>query len=116
MNTITGDTNPQGSGRIQVFGVGVLAGAALGAGLMMWLAPRAAAEARRTVTDSANALREATTEGFQQARDHVRATMNDVGARGLGVRDEVADAVEHGALEVARVAVAVKTMPPLRQL
>jgi hypothetical protein len=116
MNTITGDTNPEGSGRIQMFGAGVLAGAALGAGLMMWLAPRAAAEARRTVVDSANALREATTEGYQQAREHVVAAMNDVGARGLGVRDEVADAVEHGAREVARVAVAVKTVPLPRQL
>jgi gas vesicle protein len=116
MNTITGETNPAGSRPLQLFTFGVVAGTALGAGLMMWLAPRAAREARRAVTDSVNAFREGASEGLQQARVHMVSAINDVAARGLGVRDDVADAVEHGAHEVARVAVAVKTVSPSRPL
>jgi gas vesicle protein len=116
MNTIAGDTNPSGSRRVRFFAVGVLAGTALGAGLMMLLAPRAAAEARRTVADSARAFGEAGTEGYREARAHVISAISDVTARGQGIRDDVADSVADGAREVVRVAVAAKTVPPLRQL
>ena len=97
------------------FTVGLVAGTVIGAGLMMWLAPRAADEARRTVTDSANALRDRATEQFGQAGRRVTAAVDELAAKGYGIRDSVADAVAHGAHEVERVAVAVK-VPPSRQL
>ena len=90
------------------FALGVVAGTVLGAGLMMWLAPRATAEARRTVADSANAFRERTAGRVDHVGRRVVAAVDDLAAKGYGLRDDVADAVAHGAKEVERVAVAVK--------
>jgi gas vesicle protein len=98
------------------FALGVLAGTVMGAGLVMWLAPRAAAEARRTVTDSANAFREGVTERYGETSQRLVSAVDDLAARGLGVRDGVADAVVRGARHVERVAVAVKAVPPSNQL
>ena len=98
------------------FAQGLLFGSVLGAGLVLLLAPRAAAEARRTLTDSANSLRDATTDQYGQARRRVVATVDEVVARGAGVRNDVADAIGRGAREVERVAVSVKTVPPAREL
>ena len=97
------------------FAQGVLFGSVLGAGLVLLLAPRAAAEARRTLADSANSLRDATTDQYDQARRRVVATVDEVVARGAGVRNDVADAIGRGAREVERVAVSVKTVPPARE-
>ena len=83
---------------------------------VLLLAPRAAAEARRTLADSANSLRDATTDQYDQARRRVVATVDEVVARGAGVRNDVADAIGRGAREVERVAVSVKTVPPAREL
>ena len=67
--------------------LGFLAGTAVGAGLMMWLAPRAAAELRRRVTDTAA----------------------DLGSRVQTVRDGVADGVIRGVQHVERMANAAKS-------
>ena len=67
--------------------LGFLAGTAVGAGLMMWLAPRAAAELRQRVTDTANGL----------------------GTRAQAVRDGVADGVVRGVQHIERVANAAKS-------
>jgi gas vesicle protein len=98
------------------FAQGLLFGSVVGAGLVLLLAPRAAAEARRTLTDSANSLRDATTDQYGQARRRVVATVDEVVASGAGVRNDVADAIGRGAREVERVAVSVKTVPPAREL
>ena len=87
------------------FGRGLLAGSVLGAGLMMLLTPRATAEARRTLSDSANALKDAATEQYGQARRRVVAAVDDLSAKGESVRDDAADAIARGAREVERVAV-----------
>jgi len=98
------------------FTIGLVAGTVIGAGLMMWLAPSATEEARRTVADSANALRDRATEEFGHAGRRVSIAVDELAAKGYGIRDNVADAVAHGAHEVERVAVAVKAVPPSRQL
>lgn len=67
--------------------IGFLAGTAVGAGLMMWLAPRAAAEIRQRVTDKAT----------------------DLGHRAQAVRDGVADGVARGAQHIERAANAAKS-------
>lgn len=97
------------------FAFGVLAGTVFGAGLMMFLAPRAAAEARRTVADSASALRDRTADQLGQAGRRVVVAVDDLAAKGYGLRDDLADAVVNGAHEVERVAVAVKAVPPPRR-
>jgi gas vesicle protein len=94
------------------FTLGVLAGTVIGAGLVMWLSPRTVAESRRTVIDAAADLRDRAAEQFGQAGRRVSAVIDDLSAKGYGLRDDAADAVAHGAHEVERVAVAVKAMPP----
>jgi gas vesicle protein len=69
------------------FLIGLIAGTVVGAGLTMWLAPRATSELRERVADSAKKL----------------------ATRASGIRDNVADAVATGAHEVERFAKAVKT-------
>ena len=66
--------------------IGLIAGTVVGAGLTMWLAPRAASELRTRVADSAKAL----------------------GKRASDIRDDVASAVATGAHEVERFAKAAK--------
>ena len=69
------------------FMIGLLTGTFVGAGLAVWLAPKAAAELRGRIADAAGEL----------AR------------KGNGIRDEVADKVARGAHEVERLAVAARS-------
>ena len=80
------------------FVFGLLAGAAVGAGLTAWFAPKAAAELRKQVTDSARRF-------GKRAADVV----DDFASKGNGVRDEVAGTVARAAHEVERVATAVRS-------
>ena len=84
------------------FVVGLLTGAFVGAGLMMWLAPRTASELRRRVADSAKDLSSRASEQYQQASTRVGEAVDELTRKGQGVRDDVADAVARGAHEVAR--------------
>ena len=84
------------------FVVGLLTGTFVGAGLMMWLAPRAASELRRRVTDSAKDLSSRASEQYQQASTRVGEAVDELTRKGQGVRDDVADAVARSAHEVAR--------------
>jgi gas vesicle protein len=76
------------------FVFGLFTGTLVGAGLAMWLAPRAS-------------------EKYQQASAHVGRKVAEFTRRGRDVRDDIAGAVArgahevaHGALEVERVAIA----------
>jgi gas vesicle protein len=83
------------------FVVGLLTGTFVGAGLIMWLAPRTASELRRRVADSAKDLGSRASERYQQASTRVGEAVNELTRKGQGVRDDVADAVARGAREVA---------------
>lgn len=72
------------------FAIGLLTGTFVGAGLMLWLAPRMITELRQRVT----------------------ASVDDLTRKGQGVRDDVADVVARGAHEVERFAIAAKTSAP----
>jgi gas vesicle protein len=82
--------------------IGFLAGAAVGAGLMMWLAPRAASEMRQRVTDAAKSLRKRTTDRYEEASAHVDEVMDELTKKGQAIRDEAAETVARGAREVER--------------
>jgi len=76
------------------FVFGLFTGTFVGAGLAMWLAPRAS-------------------QTYQQASARVGKTVSDLTRRGRDVRDDIAGAVArgahevaHGALEIERVATA----------
>ena len=84
------------------FVIGLMTGTCIGAGLAMWLAPRAASEVRERMAESARSLGKRASEQYQQASARVGETVDDLTRKGQGVRDDVADAVAQGAREVAR--------------
>jgi len=83
------------------FAIGLLTGTFVGAGVMLWLAPRLMAEVRQQVTDTAN-----------KVTMRISDAVDDLTRKGQGVRDGVADVVARSAHEVERVAVAAKTSSP----
>lgn len=91
------------------FVIGMLAGTFVGAGLMMWLAPRMRSELRQRMTDSARSLGKRASEGYQQASTRVSEVVDELTRQGQDVRDDVADRVARGAHEVERYATAAKT-------
>lgn len=82
----------------------LLTGTVIGAGLALWLAPRAASELRDRVTDSARRLGRRAATGYDQAGARVAAAVDDSARKGQDVRDEVAVTVARGAREVERFA------------
>jgi gas vesicle protein len=98
------------------FVLGLFTGTFVGAGLAMWLAPRAVSGVRDRVTrlaDSARSARHEASETYQRASTRVAEMLDDVTQRGRDVRDDIAGVVArgahevaHGALEVERVATA----------
>ena len=91
------------------FLIGLFTGTAVGAGLALWLAPRASSELRRRVTLSARELANRASEGYQQVSGRVSEAVEDLTKRGQGVRDDVADVIVRGATEVVRQATSLKT-------
>jgi gas vesicle protein len=98
------------------FVLGLFTGTFVGAGLAMWLAPRAVSGVRDRVTrlaDSARSVRHEASETYQRTSIRVGEMVDDVTQRGRDVRDDIAGVVARrahevaqGALEVERVATA----------
>ena len=84
------------------FAFGLITGTCVGAGLMMWLAPKAAAEFRKRMMVSATSLGRRTAEQYQQASASVDTAVGELTRRGQDVRDDVAESIARGAREVAR--------------
>ena len=91
------------------FVIGLLTGTVVGAGLLMWLAPRTASELRQRVTDSARDLGQRASEQYQEASTRVGEAVDELTRKGQGVRDDVAEVVARGAHEVERYATAAKS-------
>jgi gas vesicle protein len=95
--------------RVPGFLVGVIAGACLGAGLAIWLAPRLASEIGERLTDSARGVSDRAGDVFQRGSERVGSAMGAATRKGQAVRDDVAESVARGAREVERYATAAKT-------
>lgn len=98
------------------FLAGLALGGVVGAGLALWLAPRAAAEIKARAIDSARNLGNAASERYQDARSRVTGAVDGLARKGLRVRDGMADTViraahdvEAGAQGVQRFAADTKT-------
>ena len=100
---------PQPEHRDYGFVIGLVTGTVVGAGLAIWLAPRAASELRQQLTESANDVRRRASDRLQQTSARVGEAVDEITRRGQGVRDEVAEAVARGAREVERYATAAQT-------
>jgi gas vesicle protein len=94
------------------FVIGLLTGTLVGAGLMMWLAPRMASELRHQVAATTRTLQKRASRRYQQAGHRVSEAIDDIGRTGRGLRHDVADAVAHGAHEVERYATSVGSDRP----
>jgi gas vesicle protein len=103
MNSDTQEPRPYG------FVIGMLTGTVVGAGLAMWLAPRAASELRERVTDSARSLGNLVGQQHQRATASVATMAEDLTRRAEGVRDNIAEAVAHRAHEVEDYATAAQS-------
>jgi gas vesicle protein len=102
-------TSPAEETRDHRFLLGMIAGAAIGVGLGMLFAPRAAVDLRRRLADSAKSLGTAASERYQQASDRVGAAAQEATSKGRAIRDSLADTVVRGAQKVERYAAQSKT-------
>jgi len=98
------------------FLTGLVMGGVAGAGLAMWLAPRAAAEIKARAVDSVRTLGNAVSDRYRDAGRRVTETVDDLTRKGQGLRNDVCDTVvraaqgvEHGAQDVQRYATDAKT-------
>lgn len=105
------------------FLTGLALGGVVGAGLALWLAPKAAAEIKARAVDSVKTLGNAASDRYQDARLRVSDAVDGLTRKGQGVRDAMSDSVirgaqhvehgaqqvEHGAQEVQRFAAEAKT-------
>jgi gas vesicle protein len=95
--------------RDSAFGIGLLTGTFVGAGLGMRLAPRLRSELRERMTDSARSLGKRASEQYQQASTHVGDAVDELTRKGQGVRDDLAEAGARGVEEVERYASAANS-------
>ena len=100
---------PSERSRESGFGFGLLIGACVGAGAVLWLAPRMTAEIRQRATDSAKGVGQRASEHYRQAGAHLGEAVDELTRKGQGIRDDVAEAVAHGARAVERAATAAKS-------
>lgn len=94
--------------RVDGFVVGLLAGTVVGAGLTMWLAPRTRWELRQRLAGSARSLGQRASEQYEEARVRVGGAVDELGRKGQGFREQVADVVARGAQEVERYATSAR--------
>ena len=79
-------------------------GGVVGAGLALWLAPRAAAEIKERAVDSVRNLGSAASDSYREARSRMAEAANAITRKGQGIRDGVCDTVVRGAQDVERSA------------
>jgi gas vesicle protein len=89
-------------GRDYRFLIGLAMGGLAGAGLAMWLAPRAAAEIKERAVGSVKNLGDTVSERYRDAKHRVTGAVDGLTRKGQGVRDGVCDTVVRGAQEVER--------------
>ena len=84
------------------FVFGLVTGAALGAGLALYFAPKMAAEIHKRVSDSARDLGDTAAGYYEAVSGRVSDAVDDIASRGQKARDAAADVVARGAREVGR--------------
>jgi gas vesicle protein len=90
------------------FVIGLLTGSVVGASLGWLLAPRISAIGRHTA-DSIRSLGAAANDRYQEASERLAAVVDDITEKGQELRDQMSDAVIHGARAVEHQAEHVKS-------
>ena len=91
------------------FVIGLLTGAFVGFGLVMWLAPRSASDFGERMSDSARNLGERASARYRQASARVGEAVDELTRRGQDVVDRAAEAVARVANEVELPATAARS-------
>ena len=76
---------------------GLALGGIVGAGLTMWLAPKAAAEIKARALDSARTIGHAASERYRDARLRLADTVGGIARQGKGLRNQAFDGVVRAA-------------------
>jgi gas vesicle protein len=84
------------------FMFGLVTGAAIGAGLAVYFAPKIGSEIRTRVAASAKDLGDTASEYYEQVSTRVVDAAEELTSRGQKARDATADVIARGAHEVAR--------------
>jgi gas vesicle protein len=87
-------------GRDYRFLIGLAMGGLVGAGLALWLAPRAVAEIKARAANSAKDFGDAVSERYRGARIRASETVDGLSRKGQGLRDGACDTVVRAAQEV----------------
>lgn len=110
---MNGQTRPH---QTNVFLTGLALGSMVGAGVALWLAPKAAAEIKARATGSLRSLGQSATNRYRSAEHRVAQAIDGITRTGQGYRDDMCDSVaraaqdvEHGAQAVQRRAAEAKT-------
>ena len=82
------------------FVTGFALGGIVGAGLAMWLVPRAAAEMKARAADAAKGLGGAVAERYRDARLRVTDAVDGFSRKGQALRDDACDTVVRAAQKV----------------
>lgn len=82
------------------FLAGLAMGSVVGAGLALWLAPRAAAEIKARATDRAKSVGAAVSGHYRDARMSMTQAMDGLTRRGQTMRDDACDSVISAAKDV----------------
>lgn len=91
------------------FVIGLMAGTVVGAGLMLWLAPRMISEIGQRMSETAKSLRQRAADEYDRASTRASEKLDELTRKGQAVRDDVADAVARSAHSVERYATAAKS-------
>ena len=91
------------------FVIGLVTGTFVGAGLMMWLAPRSASELGERISDSARNLGEQASARYRQASARVGEAVDELTRKGQDVFDHAAEGVTRVATEVGLPATAARS-------
>ena len=90
------------------FVIGLLTGSVVGASLGWMFAPRISALGRQTA-DSIGSLGAAANDRYHQAGERLAAVVDDITEKGQELRDQMSDAVIHGARAVEHQAEHMKS-------
>jgi gas vesicle protein len=91
------------------FVIGLLTGTLVGAGLVMWLAPRSASELGERISDSARNLGEQASARYRQASTRVGESVDELTRKGGDTVDHAVEAMTRVANEVELSAAAAPT-------
>jgi len=82
------------------FVTGLVLGGMVGAGVAMWLAPRAAAEIKARAAETAKTFGDTVSDRYRDARLRVAGAVEGMSRKGQGLRNDACDTVARVAQDV----------------